>query len=95
MGIFRPRPKPKKVYPNSDRYGEDGRRIYSAYEAKSAPQQGSDRQVIYDQLDKIEASNASKATRRQIFSRPLQIVVLLLVIALGAAAIFVISQLPH
>lgn len=33
MGILRPRPKPNKAYPNSDRYGEDGRRIYSVYTA--------------------------------------------------------------
>lgn len=33
MRILRPRPKPKKSYPNSDRFGEDGRRIYSAYDA--------------------------------------------------------------
>ena len=25
------RPRPKKAYPNSDRFGEDGRRLYSAY----------------------------------------------------------------
>ena len=25
--------KPKKAYPNSDRFGEDGRLIYSAYAA--------------------------------------------------------------
>jgi hypothetical protein len=31
--ILRPRQKPKHAYPNSDRYGEDGRRIYSAYAA--------------------------------------------------------------
>lgn len=31
MKILRPRPKPKKAYPNSDRFEEDGRRIYSAY----------------------------------------------------------------
>jgi hypothetical protein len=36
MRILRPRSKPKKAYPNSDRFGEDGRRIYSAY----APAQG-------------------------------------------------------
>ena len=33
MKILRPRSKPKKAYPNSDRFGEDGRRIYSAYAA--------------------------------------------------------------
>jgi hypothetical protein len=32
MRILRPRSKPKKAYPNSDRFEEDGRRIYSAYE---------------------------------------------------------------
>ncbi|ESY13886.1 hypothetical protein X752_04280 [Mesorhizobium sp. LNJC398B00] len=31
MKILRPRSKPKKAYPNSDRFGDDGRRIYSAY----------------------------------------------------------------
>jgi hypothetical protein len=25
MGILRPRPQPKRVYPNSDRFEEDGR----------------------------------------------------------------------
>lgn len=33
VSFLRPRPKPKKAYPNSDRFAEDGRRIYSAYEA--------------------------------------------------------------
>ena len=31
MKILRPRPKPRKAYPNSDRFGQDGRRLYSAY----------------------------------------------------------------
>ena len=31
MKILRPRPEPKKAYPKSDRFGEDGRRLYSAY----------------------------------------------------------------
>ncbi|PWJ94940.1 hypothetical protein C8D77_1011626 [Mesorhizobium loti] len=31
MSFLRPRQKPKKAYPNSDRFGEDGRRLYSAY----------------------------------------------------------------
>lgn len=31
MRFLRPRPKPRKAYPNSDRFEEDGRRIYSAY----------------------------------------------------------------
>ncbi len=33
MSFLRPRPSPKKAYPNSDGYGEDGRRLYSAYDA--------------------------------------------------------------
>ncbi len=33
MGILRPRSKPKKAYPNSDRFEEVGRRLYSAYDA--------------------------------------------------------------
>lgn len=31
--MLRPRRKPQKVYPNADRFGEDGRRLYSAYAA--------------------------------------------------------------
>ncbi|MDX8499872.1 hypothetical protein RFM99_15745 [Mesorhizobium sp. VK4C] len=30
--MLKPRRKPQKVYPNADRYGEDGRRLYSAYD---------------------------------------------------------------
>ncbi|RVD73351.1 MAG: hypothetical protein E5V62_19085 [Mesorhizobium sp.] len=30
-----PKGQPKKEYPNSDRFGEDGRRLYSAYDAAS------------------------------------------------------------
>lgn len=37
MRILRPRRKPKKAYPNSDRFEEDGRRIYSAYAPASQP----------------------------------------------------------
>lgn len=37
MGILRPRRKPKRIYPNSDRFEEDGRRIYSAYAPASRP----------------------------------------------------------
>lgn len=37
MRILRPRRKPKKAYPNSDRFEEDGRRIYSAYAPASHP----------------------------------------------------------
>ncbi|MGX9144654.1 hypothetical protein [Mesorhizobium sp. 128a] len=33
VSFLRPSPKPKKAYPNSDRFEEDGRRIYSAYDA--------------------------------------------------------------
>lgn len=33
VSFLRPRTKPKKAYPNSDRFGEDGKRIYSAYTA--------------------------------------------------------------
>lgn len=33
MSFLRPRPKPKKAYPNSDRFGVDGRRLYSAHDA--------------------------------------------------------------
>ncbi|TIV04348.1 MAG: hypothetical protein E5W04_03980 [Mesorhizobium sp.] len=35
MGELMPRPKrkPQKVYPNADRFGEDGRRLYSEYAA--------------------------------------------------------------
>lgn len=33
VSSLRSRPKPKKAYPNSDRFEEDGRRIYSAYAA--------------------------------------------------------------
>lgn len=29
----KPRRKSQKAYPNADRYGEDGRRVYSAYDA--------------------------------------------------------------
>lgn len=31
MSSLRPRQKPKKAYPNSDRFGEDGRRFHGAY----------------------------------------------------------------
>lgn len=31
--MLRPRRKPQKVYPNADRFGEHGRRLYSAYAA--------------------------------------------------------------
>ncbi|RWB53655.1 hypothetical protein [Mesorhizobium sp.] len=31
--MLKARRKPQKAYPNSDRYGEDGRRLYSAYDA--------------------------------------------------------------
>ncbi|WP_192252556.1 hypothetical protein [Mesorhizobium caraganae] len=34
--MLKPRRKPHKVYPNADRYGEDGRRMYSAYDAATA-----------------------------------------------------------
>ena len=30
--MLKPRREPSKVYPNADRYGEDGRRLYSAYD---------------------------------------------------------------
>ncbi|RWB89231.1 MAG: hypothetical protein EOQ52_12715 [Mesorhizobium sp.] len=33
--MLKPRRKPQKVYPNADRFGEDGRRIYSAYDGAS------------------------------------------------------------
>lgn len=36
MGILRPRQKPKKAYPNSDRFAEDGQRLYSAYAPAAA-----------------------------------------------------------
>jgi hypothetical protein len=38
--FLRPRPKPKKAYPNSDRFAEDGRRIYSAYDATTVASPG-------------------------------------------------------
>ncbi|TPI35538.1 hypothetical protein FJ414_17810 [Mesorhizobium sp. B3-1-6] len=31
--MLKARQKPKKVYPNADRFGVDGRRLYSAYDA--------------------------------------------------------------
>lgn len=31
--MLKPRGKPQKGYPNADRFGEDGRRLYSAYAA--------------------------------------------------------------
>ncbi|TIS18070.1 MAG: hypothetical protein E5V67_02495 [Mesorhizobium sp.] len=31
--MLRPKQKPPKVYSNADRFGEDGRRLYSAYAA--------------------------------------------------------------
>jgi crotonobetainyl-CoA:carnitine CoA-transferase CaiB-like acyl-CoA transferase len=34
--MLKPRRKPPKVYPNADRFGEDGRRLYSAYDATTA-----------------------------------------------------------
>ncbi|TIW21304.1 MAG: hypothetical protein E5V65_06375 [Mesorhizobium sp.] len=34
--MLKPRRKSQKVYPNADRYGEDGRRLYSAYDAAAA-----------------------------------------------------------
>ena len=40
MSFLRPRPKPKKAYPNSDRFEEDGRRIYSAYDAATVARPG-------------------------------------------------------
>jgi len=40
VSFLRPRPKPKKAYPNSDRFGEDGRRIYSAYDAATVARPG-------------------------------------------------------
>jgi hypothetical protein len=36
MKILRPRSKPKKAYPNNDRFAEDGRRLYSANDAAKA-----------------------------------------------------------
>ena len=36
MSFLRPRAKPKKASPNSDRFGEDGRRLYSAYDPAKA-----------------------------------------------------------
>lgn len=33
--MLKPRRKPQKVYPNADRYAEDGRRLYSAYDGAS------------------------------------------------------------
>lgn len=33
--MLKPRRKPQKVYPNAVRYGEDGRRHYSQYDAAS------------------------------------------------------------
>ncbi|AZO75028.1 MAG: hypothetical protein E5V92_01920 [Mesorhizobium sp.] len=30
--MLKPGRKPQKIYPNADRYGEDGRRLYSAYD---------------------------------------------------------------
>ncbi|RJT23900.1 hypothetical protein D3227_38220 [Mesorhizobium waimense] len=72
MGILRPRPKPKKAYPNSDRFEEDGRRLYSAY-------------------------NGTKVARprRQYSSKRLRLVAIVLVLAVGAVLVFVMSQLPH
>lgn len=31
--MLKARRKPQRVYPNADRFGEDGRRLYSAYDA--------------------------------------------------------------
>lgn len=33
--MLKPRRKSQKIYPNADRYGEDGRRLYSAYDGAS------------------------------------------------------------
>ncbi|KQU83418.1 hypothetical protein ASD99_17320 [Mesorhizobium sp. Root695] len=43
MSFLRPRQKPKKAYPNSDRFGEDGRRLYSAYASADRKQPGKSR----------------------------------------------------
>src|SRR5258708_4203199 len=40
VSFLRPRPKPKKAYPNSDRFEEDGRRMYSAYNAATVASPG-------------------------------------------------------
>lgn len=37
MPILRPRRKPRRPYPNADRFEEDGRRIYSAYTSSNRP----------------------------------------------------------
>lgn len=38
--MLKPRRKPQKIYPNADRYGEDGRRLYSAYDAATMAHRG-------------------------------------------------------
>ncbi|TIW17395.1 MAG: hypothetical protein E5V70_00535 [Mesorhizobium sp.] len=45
MGILTPRQKPKKAYPNSDRFEEDGRRIYSSYAAAQGKKRGKRRNL--------------------------------------------------
>lgn len=50
MRILRPRPKPKKAYPNSDRFAEDGQRLYSAY-APAAARKAARRSILLPRLD--------------------------------------------
>lgn len=38
--MLKPRRKPQKIYPNADRYGEDGRRLYSSYDAATMVRRG-------------------------------------------------------
>ncbi len=73
---------PKKAYPNSDRYGEDGRRVYSSYDEATTPAAAT----------KAQASGRQK---RQMPERGWRLAAIALALVVAALVAIVMSASPH
>ncbi|TIU01169.1 MAG: hypothetical protein E5W55_01125 [Mesorhizobium sp.] len=78
-----PKPGPKNEYPNSDRYGEDGRRIYSSYDAAT--------------VDRISGPKATMARRPgpEAWAKRVRLAAIVLAVVAAVLVVIVMSALPH
>ncbi|TIU70953.1 MAG: hypothetical protein E5W15_13500 [Mesorhizobium sp.] len=76
-------PGPKNEYPNSDRYGEDGRRIYSSYDAAT--------------VDRLPGPKATVARRPgpKAWAKRVRLAAIFLAVVAAVLVVIVMSALPH
>lgn len=73
----------KNEYPNSDRYGEDGRRIYSSYDAAT--------------VERLPGAKATVARRPgpKAWAKRVRLAAIVVVVVAAVLVVIVMSALPH